>query len=81
VRQARMELASYLRTTAITWLFVSNATFAVNQVAWSLKLGRETVLLTDHEYGSRRADLALSFPSAFGFRCKVMRLPWPLKEP
>ncbi len=51
--QARAELGQYLGTGGDNLIFVTNATFGMNVVIRSLKLGPgDEVLTTDHEYGA-----------------------------
>ncbi|MCL4507077.1 MAG: aminotransferase class V-fold PLP-dependent enzyme [Chloroflexi bacterium] len=51
--QARADLGAYLGAAADNLVFVTNATFGMNVVTRSLKLGPgDEVLTTDHEYGA-----------------------------
>lgn len=50
---ARVRLADYIGATAEELVFVSNPTYAVNEIARSLKLGSaDEVLCSDQEYGA-----------------------------
>ena len=51
--EARGALGQYVNADADDLVFVPNATFGVNVVAWSLDLGPgDEVLSTNHEYGA-----------------------------
>jgi isopenicillin-N epimerase len=53
MQSARQALGDYLNTAAQDLVFVHNATFGVNAIARSLKLGPgDEVLSCDHEYGA-----------------------------
>jgi isopenicillin-N epimerase len=53
IKQARATLGDYIGTNGENLVFVTNATFGVNVVVRSLKLGPgDEVLTTDHEYGA-----------------------------
>ncbi len=52
-RQARQALGAYLHAEPDDLVFVPNATFAVNALARSLRLGPgDEILTSDHEYGA-----------------------------
>ncbi len=53
LKQARATLGEYLGTDGENLVFVTNASFGINVVVRSMKLGPEDeVLTTDHEYGA-----------------------------
>lgn len=76
--EARQALGSYLNVAADNLVYVPNATFGVNVVARSLRLGPgDEVLATDHEYGAcENAWLFMSRER--GFRYVRQPIPLPL---
>ena len=76
---ARAALGDYLSAPADDLVYVPNATFGVNVVARSLRLGPgDEVLTTDHEYGAcERAWRYMSRERGFA----VVRVPMPLPLP
>ena len=78
--EARRALGHYLNVAADDLVYVPNATFGVNVVARSLRLGPgDEVLTTDHEYGAcENAWLFMSRERGF---CYVRQpLPLPLSS-
>ena len=78
--EARRALGRYLNVAAEDLVYVPNATFGVNVVARSLRLGPgDEVLTTDHEYGAcENAWLFMSRERGF---CYVRQpLPLPLSS-
>lgn len=73
---ARKALGRYLNAAANDLVFVPNATFGVNVVARSLRLGPgDEVLMTDHEYGAcERAWRYMARERGF----RIIRRPIPL---
>lgn len=78
--EARTALGLYLNADANDLVYVPNATFGVNVVARSLRLGPgDEVLATDHEYGAcENAWLYMS--RARGFRYVRRPIPLPLPD-
>jgi len=76
---ARAALGDYLNAPADDLVYVPNATFGVNVVARSLRLGPgDEVLTTDHEYGAcERAWRYMSRERGFA----LVRAPIPLPLP
>lgn len=76
--EARHALGHYLNAAADDLVYVPNATFGVNVVARSLRLGPgDEVLATDHEYGAcENAWLFMSRER--GFRYARQPIPLPL---
>ncbi len=76
---ARAALGDYLHAPADDLVYVPNATFGVNVVARSLRLGPgDEVLATDHEYGAcERAWRYMSRERGFAY----VRAPIPLPLP
>lgn len=74
--EARQALGAYLNAPADDLVYVPNATFGVNVVARSLRLGPgDEVLTTDHEYGAcERAWRYMSRERGFA----MVRQPIPL---
>ena len=75
--EARRVLGDYLRADAADLVYVPNATFGVNVVARSLRLGAgDEVLTTDHEYGAcDRVWRYLSRERGFTYRQQPIPLP------
>ncbi len=76
--EARAALGGYLSADADDLVYIPNATFGVNVVAHSLRLGPgDEVLTTDHEYGA--CDRVWRYLSARqGFAYGRQSLPLPL---
>lgn len=76
--EARAALGGYLRADAGELVYIPNATFGVNVVAHSLRLGPgDEVLTTDHEYGA--CDRVWRYRRARqGFDYRRVSLPLPL---
>jgi isopenicillin-N epimerase len=81
LRAARATLAGYVGCAADEIVLVPNATFAMNMVARSLRLGEgDRVVITDHEYGAmdRLWRLVCQRSGATLVRC---RIPPPVDGP
>lgn len=76
--EARQALGNYLNVPATDLVYVPNATFGVNVVARSLRLGPgDEVLTTDHEYGA--CDRAWRYVSrGRGFKVVRQAIALPL---
>ena len=76
---ARAALGDYLNTPADDLVYVPNATFGINVVARSLRLGPgDEVLATDHEYGAcERAWRYMSRERGFAYMSAPIPLPLP----
>lgn len=79
---AREALGGYLRVAAEDLVYVPNATFGVNIIARSLRLGpQDEVLATDHEYGAcEHAWLYMSRERGFHYVRQPIELPLPSDE-
>lgn len=77
--EARAALGLYLNADANDLVYVPNATFGVNVVARSLRLGPgDEVLATDHEYGAcENAWLYMSRERGFRYVRRPISLPLP----
>lgn len=77
--EAREALGRYLNVAADDMVYVPNATFGVNVVARSLRLGPgDEVLATDHEYGAcENAWLYMSRERGFQYIRRPIPLPLP----
>lgn len=74
--QARAQLARFIGSDAGDVVFVPNPTFAVNEIARSLRLApRDEVLMSDHEYGACRNAWRFMAPRV-GF--SIVEAPVPL---
>ncbi len=81
LREARISLATYINCNPDDVVYVPNATFGVNIVARSLKLGAgDEVLGTDHEYGAcNRTWRFLAAQRGFAYR--MAAIPYPATTP
>lgn len=77
--EARVALGRYLNAAADDLVYVPNATFGVNVVARSLRLGPgDEVLATDHEYGAcENAWRFMSRDRGFTYNSRPVPLPLP----
>jgi isopenicillin-N epimerase len=80
--EARAALGSYLHADADDLVYIPNATFGVNVVARSLRLGTgDEVLTTDHEYGAcDRVWRYLSRERGFAYCRQPVALPLTMDE-
>lgn len=80
--EARQALGDYLRADAADLVYIPNATFGVNVVARSLRLGAgDEVLTTDHEYGAcDRVWRYLSRERGFAYCRQPVALPLTTDE-
>jgi isopenicillin-N epimerase len=82
LREARRSLAAYVNADANDLVYVPNATFGVNIIARSLKLGPgDEILGTDHEYGAcDRTWRFLCARNGSTYRQAAMPLPMTTHE-
>ncbi len=80
--EARRALGDYLHAAAADLVYIPNATFGVNVVARSLRLGAgDEVLASDHEYGAcDRVWRYLSRERGFAYRQQAVPLPLAADE-
>lgn len=80
--EARAALGAYVGAAADDLVYVPNATFGINVVARSLRLGPgDEVLATDHEYGAcENAWLYESKQRGFAYRRQPIALPLTTAE-
>ena len=76
--KARESLSEFIGTKAENLVFVQNATFGVNVVVRSLKLGPEDeVLTTSHEYGAVNNTWGF-YAEKYGFKYIYQPIPLPV---